>query len=462
MPPTRRRRSTKPAINRRSPSTGWQNRIIRQSLADPNTIATNDKNWRLHPDFQKKNLTGILDRIGWIQGVIVNQRTGKLIDGHLRLAAAIEKRAKQIPVTYVDLSEAEENDALLSYDLTGTLAKADAVQLRKLRDEVTTDNDFINSLGADADAQTNSLLAAVATQESVSRAVSRSISLQGKNGETGGGDGDDGLDSAADTLPGSADIKDELDYDFGSNAFDIPEINPKLCIPCPEPISTWVSPEQGIKTKFALTIIGNNNTRNLPWSRSVLCCHTEDHYLEPLWWEKKRYAIKLLNRGLHACISPEFSVGAGWSTAERIYNVYRNRLLACYWQSVGLPIIPSVSHLEDAADEEFLFLGVPKGLPCISVQVQANSGDTDADEVDDEIFYSRSLSRIVALLKPQSLLVYGSPNRERFIERAKLPRTLHVISIDNYSKVRYDFLHAKQKAAATNGKPVRRKGTRDS
>ena len=39
--------------------------------------------------------------------LIVNRRTGYVIDGHARIALAITKGA-QVPVVYVDLDEAEE------------------------------------------------------------------------------------------------------------------------------------------------------------------------------------------------------------------------------------------------------------------------------------------------------------------------------------------------------------------
>ncbi|MCY7417624.1 MAG: hypothetical protein LH650_03855, partial [Chloroflexi bacterium] len=46
--------------------------------------------------------------MGWVQEVVVNNRTGYLVDGHLRAQLAISRDEATIPVVYVDLSEEEE------------------------------------------------------------------------------------------------------------------------------------------------------------------------------------------------------------------------------------------------------------------------------------------------------------------------------------------------------------------
>lgn len=69
----------------------WQNHIVKYDTIDPKTLIPHPKNWRKHPDRQKKALGTALDSIGWIQDVIINQRTGRMIDGHLRVELAIIK-----------------------------------------------------------------------------------------------------------------------------------------------------------------------------------------------------------------------------------------------------------------------------------------------------------------------------------------------------------------------------------
>jgi ParB-like chromosome segregation protein Spo0J len=61
----------------------------------------------------------MLDTVGWVQSVIVNRTTGYVVDGHLRVAMAISKGEALIPVSYVELDEAEENLVLAALDPVG-------------------------------------------------------------------------------------------------------------------------------------------------------------------------------------------------------------------------------------------------------------------------------------------------------------------------------------------------------
>jgi len=96
-----------------APPEGWRDRIVGTGEADPKELLPNPKNWRKHPERQRRALSKALDRVGWVQDVIVNKTTGHLVDGHLRVALAQNAGAEAIPVTYVELSEQEEAAAAL-------------------------------------------------------------------------------------------------------------------------------------------------------------------------------------------------------------------------------------------------------------------------------------------------------------------------------------------------------------
>jgi len=97
----------------------WENRIIGSGIENPDELNKNPKNWRVHTRLQTKSMEAILDKIGWVQEVIVNKRTGNLVDGHLRVELASKRKETEIPVKYVDLSEEEEDLVLLTYDPIG-------------------------------------------------------------------------------------------------------------------------------------------------------------------------------------------------------------------------------------------------------------------------------------------------------------------------------------------------------
>lgn len=116
----------------------WSNRIVGHGEESPAQLLANPRNFRIHPKAQQDALAGVLEEVGWVQSVVVNQRTGHLIDGHLRVSLALRDDAPTIPVVYVDLSEPEEALVLATLDPISALAGTDREKLEELLSEVTT------------------------------------------------------------------------------------------------------------------------------------------------------------------------------------------------------------------------------------------------------------------------------------------------------------------------------------
>ena len=88
----------------------------------------------------------MLEEVGWVQSVILNQRTGRLIDGHLRIELAIKNHEESVPVTVVDLSEAEEDAILASFDPISAMAKCNHEALAALISGIKTTNPAVKDL----------------------------------------------------------------------------------------------------------------------------------------------------------------------------------------------------------------------------------------------------------------------------------------------------------------------------
>jgi hypothetical protein len=124
----------------------WRNRIVSSGVERPDQLLANPKNWRVHPQYQQNALKGVLDEIGWIQDVVVNRATGHIIDGHMRVSIALQRDEEEIPVKYVDLSPAEEELALATFDPIGALAITDKDALQGLIGELDTTNTAITDM----------------------------------------------------------------------------------------------------------------------------------------------------------------------------------------------------------------------------------------------------------------------------------------------------------------------------
>ena len=124
----------------------WRNRIVGGGQEDPGQLLANPGNWRIHPKEQQAALEDVLGDIGWIQQVVVNQRSGHVVDGHLRVSLALRNHEPMVPVLYVDLDEREEALALATLDPLSAMAVADKVQLDALLRQVDTDSAAIQEM----------------------------------------------------------------------------------------------------------------------------------------------------------------------------------------------------------------------------------------------------------------------------------------------------------------------------
>jgi len=127
----------------------WQIRVVGSGLVDPRALIPNPYNWRLHPVKQQEALEAAIKDVGYLRSVTVNQRTGHLLDGHLRAEMAILADIPEIPVEYVDIAPEEEPEALASLDPLAAMAQADPQALDALLREVSTGEEALQKLFAD-------------------------------------------------------------------------------------------------------------------------------------------------------------------------------------------------------------------------------------------------------------------------------------------------------------------------
>lgn len=124
----------------------FRSRIVGEGEESPDQLLANPLNWRTHPKHQVDALEGLLKQVGWVQRVIVNQRTGHVVDGHARVALAIRRSEPALPVLYVDLSEDEERLVLAALDPIGGLATTDADKLAEVLDGLAADDAGLQTL----------------------------------------------------------------------------------------------------------------------------------------------------------------------------------------------------------------------------------------------------------------------------------------------------------------------------
>jgi hypothetical protein len=121
-------------------------RIVDEDLVSPDSLLANPLNWRTHGAVQTAAVDEVLRRVGWVQRIIVNRRTGLMVDGHLRVRLASENAQPFVPVSYVDLSPDEEALILRVLDPLTGLAGTDRVKLSDLLDTVAVPEGELQNL----------------------------------------------------------------------------------------------------------------------------------------------------------------------------------------------------------------------------------------------------------------------------------------------------------------------------
>jgi DNA modification methylase len=127
----------------------WRNRIIGTGEEAPDQLVANPANWRTHPAGQRNALRGSLGEVGWVQQVMVNRRTGYVIDGHARIEEALSRGEPTVPVLYVDLEPEEEALVLAVLDPIGAMATRDDERLHELLSGIAVDDAGLTTLLAD-------------------------------------------------------------------------------------------------------------------------------------------------------------------------------------------------------------------------------------------------------------------------------------------------------------------------
>lgn len=129
-----------------TPNVPWADRFVGARDVDPASLLASPDNPKIHPRSQVDALEAVLRSIGWLQPIIVNHRTGHVLDGHARVLLALRKGEPTVPIEEVDLDPDEERAAIAILNRTASLAVADPAMLDAALRAIRTDDPTIASM----------------------------------------------------------------------------------------------------------------------------------------------------------------------------------------------------------------------------------------------------------------------------------------------------------------------------
>lgn len=108
-------------------------------------LLPNPRNWRSHPKVQQDALRGILAEVGYVDALLARETSDglMLIDGHLRAETTPDS---EVPVLIVDLTDAEADKVLATFDPLSAMAETDAAKLEDLLRDVQTGSEDLAAM----------------------------------------------------------------------------------------------------------------------------------------------------------------------------------------------------------------------------------------------------------------------------------------------------------------------------
>jgi hypothetical protein len=385
-------------------------------------LEVNPKNWRTHPRAQREAMQEVLDEVGVADALIVYPVGGgryRLIDGHLRKDLLADQ---MVPVLITDLTEEEADKLLLVLDPLAAMAGADSAKTRELLASVEFDGEGVKDL-LDNIGREYALIAGEKTEEEVKSRFTEN---------------EDGWKPPTE-------VKDmfelrEVSTFPSSNRWGIPDLRPDmLCETFPTKVfggDRLSMPKTKEECDQYLFICGN--TTSYKPEGGYLGFYVFDTKFEKVWDDALTYLEDLHRLKWAGVLSPDFSTWDDDPPAVRIWQIYRSRWVARFWQEVGHKVIPSIQTYPKWFD-----LGPGGGIPVGTKVVSLQCRTKDKENVPEPRAYLRLFAEAIDAVQPEVVLVYGGRRHTKEVG-SRFPKGPEYILLPSYIDERNKFLGAKR------------------
>lgn len=330
-------------------------RIERKSIYDLQAAPYNPREDLLPGDAEYEKLLRSVREFGYVEPIIWNECTGYVVGGHQRLKVLRQLGETEIDCVIVDLPE--EQEKALNIALNKISGNWDKEKLNVLLEDLQN---------TDIDMTLTGFSSAELDKVFVSQVE----------------DDEDGYFGDEREKTYNLYRLHEYDVDRTAGYYQFPTL--KACHYVPE------------------DLIGFNYVKSWKGDREGLGVHffLDDYQFERIWTRPYENIERL--KSFSCVLTPDFSTYVDMPMAMKIWNIYRARLIGQVMQDAGLTVIPAVRNLGDGTSE-WCFEGIePGGVYAVSTVGVCNS------DKDLKRLCQNEVSDIIEMLKPESLIVYGS------------------------------------------------------
>jgi len=416
----------------------WEDLVV----VDPRTLSDNPHNWKLHPPSQLDSAMAGIQSCGWVMPILYNLTTGRLIDGHGRKSKAIKDGLKLVPVARGRWTEAEELLLLQTMDSIGSMYKVQAEKLDSLTklnargmSSIDTLRDKHKETIAGLLSRTASFVDAVEADEIEATPLPlHSFPLQKIDRSVRKEQPRTLADLENRDVPETVERVIIDDVFFSGDAWGIPALDPSLLATVdmvPDRVYDRTPGSVGVKSYFCDAsrpfkerysnphdVEDDDSaleTEELLHPGGVLGFFTEDSKFTGYYDNAAATVEALQAEQWTALLAPDFSTYEDYPFPLRLWNLYRSRWVARYWQSFGMRIIPVLQNVafrtpdgtETNLASRSLLETVGDNIPVVAVQCRTlkhHGGNFNS--------FGRWLADQLEMLRPRVTLIYGGTEHQ--------------------------------------------------
>lgn len=182
---------------------------------------------------------------------------------------------------------------------------------------------------------------------------------------------------------------------FGQH--DIPHC-PTTAVTIPKDVITWKKAKSIYKRQL--------HAKNVSFTYDAyVCFYMDDYKFDGVRgiWHDSTHALKVL-RHFAGVITPDFSTYQDFPEPLKIYNTYRMRAFGYWLGTNGISVINNV-RWGTGESYRYCFDGIDKN----SIVAIGTVGGSPR-KYSDRIRFERGLEKLVLLLQPHTIVIYGSAN----------------------------------------------------
>jgi len=389
----------------------------------PKSLDDNPKNWRIHTQRQRSTYKAFKAKYGWASFPVYNVASNRLLDGHMRVDEAIKAGETSIYVILKHLTEDQENEFLASFDSIGLMAQRNNEALESLTQASTK---AITTIKNDADRklaqlQKDLLHQSKSKANAVVLAKSPPIRRETMELEEEESKPEKNFQSIDDAPIVEERLNDTAIFD-GLSWLGIPELREDGLATDFIPTRTYARDEYGYDAYFCISCGSLEVDKEI----GTLGFYTEDYRFETAYTNGEAFVDWLEEIKPKNIISPDFSTYADWPMVLRIYNLYRSRWCARFWQELGFDIIPTIQYMgDDKTTIDYALKTLPKKIPIVAIQCRMANNQG----------IIKFIKMIEKYVQPQNMILYGGREKQKYIH-GKLPTSIKYHYLTQYTEQR--------------------------